>query len=91
MKKLWAYFITFLIVSLPLCFATEISYSYDTNGNLIQDESSYYDYNGFDQLVRVRLGNSTGTIVSEYWYDHEGNRILTIDFYFTPPLAVVGR
>lgn len=70
----------YLLVSLPVSFAVQISYQYDANGNLIQDESSYYEYNGFDQLVRVRLGNSSGTILSDYFYDHEGNRILTIDY-----------
>lgn len=70
----------YLVLSLPLSFAVQISYSYDANGNLIQDESSYYEYNGFDQLTRVRLGNSSGTILSEYFYDHNGNRILTIDY-----------
>ncbi len=36
----------------------------------------YYEYNNFNQLAKVRQGNSTGSIIEEYMYDHEGQRIL---------------
>ncbi len=50
--------------------------TYDTNGNLIQDSKFYYEYNNFNQLKKVRNGNATGTIIEDYLYDHNGNRIL---------------
>lgn len=50
--------------------------TYDANGNLIQDSTYYYEYNNFNQLSKVKLGNSTGPIIEEYLYDHEGQRIL---------------
>jgi len=30
------------------------------NGNVIQDENNYYEYNDFNQLIRVRGNNSNG-------------------------------
>lgn len=79
-KLLISLFLIALLISLPISFASEINYQYDTNGNLVQDESKYYEYNGFDQLIRVRQGSSTGTIIVESFYDDVGNRILTIEY-----------
>jgi len=47
----------------------------DANGNRINGFGFYYEYNNFNQLVRVRQNNSTGTIIEEYLYDEQGNRI----------------
>ena len=48
---------------------------YDANGNLIQGFGKYFEYNSFNQLIRVRQTTSTGTIMAEYFYDGNGNRI----------------
>lgn len=55
------------------------NYIYDANGNLIQDDQYYYEYNGFDQLVRVREETAVGNILEEYIYDGEGIRVQTIE------------
>jgi RHS repeat-associated protein len=52
------------------------NYTYDSNGNLIQDPNYYYEYNDFNRLERIRNNNEDGIILVEYLYDHEGNRIL---------------
>ena len=66
------------------------TFLYDANGNTIQDASNYYEYNSFNQLAKIRVGNSTGAIISEYLYDPDGNRIRKLDkiknettFYFS--------
>ncbi len=58
---------------------------------MVQDSQSYYEYNSFNQLSKIRDGNSTGTVISEYLYDSDGNRIRKSDriknetvFYFNP-------
>ncbi|MEK6843731.1 MAG: RHS repeat-associated core domain-containing protein, partial [Candidatus Micrarchaeota archaeon] len=66
------------------------SFVYDSNGNTIQDQNNFYEYNSFNQLSKIRIGNSTGAIISEYLYDPDGNRIRKLDkiknettFYFS--------
>ncbi|KAF0210189.1 MAG: hypothetical protein FD178_3693 [Ignavibacteria bacterium] len=63
----------FLIISLPFAFAEELSRTYDLNGNLVSDGKYYREYNGLNQLVRIRLGNlSTSPISEEYkWHPIE--------------------
>jgi len=53
---------------------------YDDNGNMIQDGTYYYEYNGANQLSRVREGASTGRIMEEYKYNPEGRRVKKIQF-----------
>ncbi len=53
---------------------------YDANGNLIQGKNKYYEYNTFNQLIRVRSPDSTGTILEEYAYDPNGKRIRKIKY-----------
>ncbi|MFC0187186.1 DNRLRE domain-containing protein [Fictibacillus aquaticus] len=49
-----------------------IQYSYDLDGNLIQDERFGYEYNGLGQLIKVNdLQNNE---VARYEYDEEGMR-----------------
>lgn len=68
-----AIFLSLLVISLPIIFAEEFSRTYDANGNLVSDGKSYREYNGLNQLVRVRLGNtSTSPILEEYkWHPIE--------------------
>lgn len=49
--------------------------TYDANGNMIQGFNKYLEYDGFHRLARIRQVNSTGAIISDYLYDHEGNRL----------------
>lgn len=67
------------------------SFLYDANGNLITDGQYFYEYNPFNQLSKIREGNSTGIILSDYLYDSNGNRIRKHDriknetvFYINP-------
>lgn len=63
-------------------------YEYDLSGNLIQQSGGggnlitgdgyYREYNDYGQLVKIRSGgNSSGTLLEEYYYDHDGQRIKT--------------
>src|SRR3989344_7458563 len=52
-----------------------VTIAIDANGNRITGFNFYYEYNNFNQLVRVRQNNSTGNIIEEYVYDESGNRI----------------
>lgn len=63
-------------VAAPAPPSPSYNFTYDANGNLIQDNEFYYEYNNFNQLARVRENNSIGTVIEEYLYDHEGNRIM---------------
>src|SRR3989344_4692231 len=69
-------FLSILILSV-ISFAATFSYNmqYDSNGNLIQDESLFYEYDSINQLIKVRQGDAKGEIISEYDYDSGGNRI----------------
>lgn len=48
----------------------------DANGNRIRGFNFYFEYNNFNQLLRVRNGTASGTIIEEYTYDHTGNRVM---------------
>jgi len=56
------------------------SYVYDLNGNLIQDRDNYYVYNGFNWLVKVKSGDSSGSVIAEYLYNQDGDRVRKIDY-----------
>lgn len=73
-----AVFLSLLVISLPIIFAEEFSRTYDANGNLISDGKYYREYNGLNQLVRVRLGNtSTSPILEEYrWHPIEERTVI---------------
>jgi RHS repeat-associated protein len=61
--------------------ATTESFSYDDSGNLIQDDTYYYEYNGYNQLYRVRIDNASGTILETYYYDESGQRAIKVHFF----------
>jgi len=50
--------------------------TYDSNGNMIQGFGKYLEYDSWNRLSKVRNTSSTGNIIAEYFYDHEGKRIL---------------
>ncbi len=51
---------------------------YDANGNLISGFGLSYDYDRFNQLINVK-DSSTGSLIEEYIYDHNGNRVKKIN------------
>ncbi len=52
---------------------------YDNNGNLISGFGLNYSYNNFNQLENIN-NSVNGTLISEYLYDHEGNRVRKIKY-----------
>ena len=72
----------FLIVSMPICFATELSLSYDSNGNLVTGDGKYRTYNSLNQLYRVYNGsNTSGTLLYEFKYHPIEERVLVKKSY----------
>ena len=64
---------------MSLSYAETINYNltYDGNGNLITGDGKYREYNEFNQLIRVREGNSaSGDILETYVYHPTEDRIL---------------
>jgi RHS repeat-associated protein len=53
---------------------------YDANGNLIQGDGFYYEYNSVNQLKRARLDNSSGFILADFWYASSGERIKKVEY-----------
>jgi len=74
--RLFSISIAFSLIDIPVVLAVEYDLEYDANGNLIQGKDKYFEYNNFNQLFRVREDNQNGNILEEYFYDHEGNRVL---------------
>lgn len=54
--------------------AVSLDYKYDANGNLIQGDGKYYEYNDANRLVRVRHRDASGAVIAEYTYDAAGIR-----------------
>jgi RHS repeat-associated protein len=52
---------------------------YDPNGNLVAGMGKFYEYNDSNKLVRVREGSKEGTVIAEYWYDYQGQRIKKVE------------
>lgn len=71
--RIIALILSFLIISLPIAIAEEFNRVYDANGNLISDGKYYREYNGLNQLARIKLGNtSSSPILEEYkWHPIE--------------------
>ncbi|MEL3962350.1 RHS repeat-associated core domain-containing protein [Lysinibacillus endophyticus] len=51
----------------------EQAYEVDANGNLVNDGKFRYDWNAFDQLIKVTT--IEGETVAEYRYDDQGRRV----------------
>lgn len=51
---------------------------YDSVGNLIADINYKYEYDEFNQLIKIK--NKDNAVLSEYFYDDQGNRIKKIDY-----------
>ena len=83
-RVLTAFSMLILITSLPITFASEVNQTltYDANGNLITGDGKYREYNEFNQLIRVREGNSSsGERLEEYVYHPTEDRILAKKVY----------
>lgn len=78
-----AILLSVLVISIPFLFAEEYSRTYDANGNLISDGKYYREYNGLNQLVRVRDGNtSTSPVLEEYRWHPVEERIIQKKVYY---------
>ncbi len=75
-----AVFMIFLVVSMPVVFATELNLVYDANGNLLYGDGKYREYNSLNQLVRIRSSDNS-TILEEYVHDPIAERILVKRIY----------
>lgn len=73
-----AVFLSLLVISLPFTFAEELNRVYDANGNLISDGRYYREYNGLNQLVRIRDGNTSASpVLEEYkWHPLEERTVI---------------
>ncbi|MBI5398004.1 hypothetical protein HZB03_00940 [Candidatus Woesearchaeota archaeon] len=78
-----AAFMAFLIVSLPVTFASELNLVYDANGNLVTGDGMYREYNSLNQLVRVRNTSASGPILEEFTHDLLEERIAIKKVYNT--------
>ena len=66
-------------MALPICFSKEISLSYDPNGNLVDDGTYTYEYDSFNQLVKIKE-SSSGKILTVFSYAADGKRIKKTDY-----------
>ncbi len=72
-----------LLLYIPFgeCDSSSYNLTYDSNGNLQQDSEHYYEYNNFNQLLRVRNGSVSGAIVSDYVYGDSGQRLKKTEYW----------
>lgn len=71
-----------LIISLPICFASELNLIYDANGNLVSGDGFYREYDTFNQLSRIYNGsNSSGVLLENYQYDPIEERVAIKTLY----------
>lgn len=78
-EKIIALFIiaVILISNISIAYAlTEYPLKYDESGNLITGKDNSYEYNALNQLSKVY--NQEGTLLEEYFYDENGERIKKI-------------
>jgi RHS repeat-associated protein len=73
------FLLSIILMATSVNAATSLSYVYDANGNLINGDGKYYEYNDANQLVRVKYGDQNGPVIAEYVYDYSGQRIKKID------------
>jgi len=80
--KLVALFIAVLIISMPVCFANELSLTYDSNGNLVTGDGKFRVYNSLNQLWKVYNGSdSSGLLLEELTYHPVEERVLVKKVY----------
>jgi len=74
---------SYLIISLPFIIAQELNLQYDPVGNLVTGDGFYREYDGFNHLLRIRLGNtSIGNISEEFIWHPLQEKIFIKQVYF---------
>jgi len=53
---------------------SDVSFTYDANGNLINDKGLSYVYDDANHLSEVRFASNT-TLIAKYYYNAAGNRV----------------
>ncbi len=77
-KKLFVFLSIVLIILSNLSFVSaDYNLEYDNNGNLVRDDKFSYEYDGFNQLVKIKENNN---LIAEYFYDHNGERIKKAEY-----------
>lgn len=81
MKKVSILFflLSMILLTCEVYASTSLTYVYDANGNLINGDGKYYEYNDANQLVKVRHGDQSGPAIAEYFYDYTGQRVKKIE------------
>lgn len=72
-------FIIFNLVVSPVLSQVTLNYRYDENGNVIEGDGKYYEYDDSSRLVLIRHGGELGPVIAEFFYDHNGNRVKKIE------------
>lgn len=71
------------LVVMSITSAEQINLVRDANGNLVSGDGFYREYNGFNQLARVRFGNNASApLVNEFQYDPIENRVILKENYY---------
>jgi hypothetical protein len=53
-RKTFALFVCLLLLLLPISFAENFNFEYDSNGNIIESIDKHYEYDGFNQLINEK-------------------------------------
>jgi hypothetical protein len=69
----------FLFFASSATATTTLTYQYDANGNLVNGDGKYYEYNDSNQLIKVRHSDASGPVLAEYFYDYTGQRIKKVE------------
>ncbi|MBI4010248.1 MAG: hypothetical protein HY361_03610 [Candidatus Aenigmarchaeota archaeon] len=77
--KITAIFMAVLIISIPVIAAEELNLVYDANGNLVSGDGFVREYNGLNQLVRVK--NGSGNTLEEFVWHPIEEKILIKKIY----------
>ena len=77
-KKVFVILVLLVLILSHVNFVDSVEYGldYDGNGNLIKDDKFEYEYNVFNNLVKIRDGRN---IIAEYFYDYNGERIKKVE------------
>lgn len=76
------FFMIAIVISLPICFADELSLVYDANRNLVSGDGRYRVYNSLNQLWKVyNESDAEGTLLQEHTYHPLEERVLVKKTY----------